>query len=122
MDGSQKIPQRWLNSLNALIARQENCDVFYFALASWMRYCLGEDEQGQPIDISDPLAENYRNLAAQYSNNTEQYVRKFLELEAVFDKKHSQNHTIVQGVTRYLNLMNERGIKLALQQLTGDSV
>nr|WP_166180422.1 mannitol dehydrogenase family protein [Altererythrobacter segetis] len=50
MDGSQKIPQRWLASLAAHQARGELCEATLAALAAWLRHV-----RGGPL-VDDPLA------------------------------------------------------------------
>jgi mannitol-1-phosphate/altronate dehydrogenase len=54
MDGSQKLPQRMLDSV-----RWHLCISMPFLLAlgvaGWMRYVGGVDEQGNAIEVSDPL-------------------------------------------------------------------
>jgi fructuronate reductase len=50
MDGSQKIPQRWLASLAVHQRRGEWCQATLTALAAWLRHVRG----GQRVD--DPLA------------------------------------------------------------------
>jgi fructuronate reductase len=50
MDGSQKIPQRWLASLAVHQARGELCEATLTALAAWLRHV-----RGGPL-VDDPLA------------------------------------------------------------------
>ncbi|MCB2078707.1 MAG: mannitol dehydrogenase family protein [Novosphingobium sp.] len=51
MDGSQKIPQRWLATLAAHRARGETCPAILSALGAWMRHVRGN---GHVVD--DPMA------------------------------------------------------------------
>ena len=60
MDGSQKIPQRWLASLAVHQARGELCGATLTALAAWLRHVRG----GPWVD--DPLA---AELAAAWRRN-----------------------------------------------------
>lgn len=62
MDGSQKIPQRWLGTVAERLRAGQPFDRLALALAGWMRYLQGVDEQGTAYPIRDPLAEA---LAAQ---------------------------------------------------------
>lgn len=50
MDGSQKLPQRWLASLAAHQMRGETCEATLTALAAWLRHV-----RGGPL-VNDPLA------------------------------------------------------------------
>jgi fructuronate reductase len=60
MDGSQKVPQRWLASLAAHQARGETCEGTLTALAAWLRHV-----RGGPL-VNDPLA---GELAAAWREN-----------------------------------------------------
>ncbi len=55
MDGSQKLPQRMLDSVRWHIAHNSSFDLLALGVAGWMRYVGGVDEQGNSIEISDPL-------------------------------------------------------------------
>jgi fructuronate reductase len=51
MDGSQKIPQRWLQTLAAHAAKSQRCPAILAALGAWLRHVRGDQ---RPVD--DPLA------------------------------------------------------------------
>ncbi len=51
MDGSQKIPQRWLATLSDCQERGRSCPAIYAALAAWLRHVRGDKRK-----VDDPLA------------------------------------------------------------------
>ena len=57
MDGSQKIPQRWLATLRASAAAGRRCPATVTALAAWLRHVRGD---GAPVN--DPMAERLAAL------------------------------------------------------------
>ena len=57
MDGSQKIPQRWLETLASHQAAGRRCSAILEALAAWLRHVRGD---ARPVD--DPMAEELRAL------------------------------------------------------------
>lgn len=57
MDGSQKIPQRWLATLRASAAKGRRCPATLTALAAWLRHVRGD---GAPVN--DPMAERLAAL------------------------------------------------------------
>lgn len=63
MDGSQKLPQRILGSLEANVAGGRASPALCLAVASWMRYVGGVDEHGRVIDVRDPMAERLRAVS-----------------------------------------------------------
>jgi len=58
MDGSQKIPQRWLETLAWHRARGQRCPSLEAAVAAWIAFLRSD----HPID--DPLADQLRDAAA----------------------------------------------------------
>ncbi|TCM38337.1 mannitol dehydrogenase family protein [Novosphingobium sp. ST904] len=61
MDGSQKIPQRWLETLAANQAEGRHCPAILSALAAWMRHVRGDNAVNWgPVD--DPMAVRLADL------------------------------------------------------------
>lgn len=56
MDGSQKIPQRWLGTVRDRLASGAPIDRLALAVAAWLHFLRGVDEAGQRYAIDDPLA------------------------------------------------------------------
>ncbi|QNQ64397.1 mannitol dehydrogenase family protein [Brucella sp. 6810] len=56
MDGSQKLPQRLLNTIQERLDGGGSIDRLALGVAAWMRYVTGKDEAGAPIDVRDPLS------------------------------------------------------------------
>ena len=59
MDGSQKVPQRWLETLAFHQRRGERCPALLEALAAWLRHVRGD---ARPVD--DPMAGRLAELWA----------------------------------------------------------
>jgi fructuronate reductase len=60
MDGSQKIPQRWLETLAYHQRRGERCTAILEALAAWLRHVRGDVRE-----VDDPMAGHLAGLWAQ---------------------------------------------------------
>jgi len=84
MDGSQKIPQRWLAVARERMAAGQGIDAIALAIAGWIRYLYGKDELDQPITIADPLAGEFAAIAAKYSYDALSFADAVLRVEAVF--------------------------------------
>lgn len=63
MDGSQKLPQRILGTIGDNLNAGRYCDGLMLAVAAWMRYVGGVDENGKPIEVKDPMASKLRELS-----------------------------------------------------------
>lgn len=62
MDGSQKIPLRWLPTLRARRRELGSCTALALCIAAWIRYLGEADERGRRFTVSDPQAERLVNL------------------------------------------------------------
>ena len=56
MDGSQKIPQRWLGTVADRLAGGLPLPLLALAIAAWLSYLAGSDEAGLAYPIQDPAA------------------------------------------------------------------
>ncbi len=105
MDGTQKLPQRMLDSIRWHLANGSDFACLALGVAGWMRYVGGKDEQGQPIEISDPLREEIAHLVAA-STEGEARVQALLQMDSVFGRDLPDNQTFVSAVTQaYLALL-----------------
>ncbi len=83
MDGSQKLPQRILGTLAENLAQGRGSPGLVLAVAAWMRYVGGIDEQGAPIDVRDPLAARLR-ATLEAGRTPAEAVAALLALREVF--------------------------------------
>ena len=72
MDGSQKLPQRLLATVRERLASGASIDHLALAIAGWIRYASGTDEQGRPIDVADPMAARFAAIAEAGRGNAAQ--------------------------------------------------
>jgi fructuronate reductase len=83
MDGSQKVPQRLLNTIRDRLRRGAPFPRLALGVAAWMRYAIGWDEQGKLIAVSDPLAAEIRKRTHGI-REAAPLVKAFMSLQAVF--------------------------------------
>lgn len=83
MDGSQKLPQRLLGTLVDTLDAGRHAPMLCFAVAAWMRYVGGVDENLEPIDVQDPLSRDLRKLS-DAAKTPEQVVAALLAMREVF--------------------------------------
>ncbi|MDZ4033096.1 mannitol dehydrogenase family protein [Kluyvera ascorbata] len=107
MDGSQKLPQRMLDSVRWHLADNSSFALLALGVAGWMRYVGGVDEQGNAIEVCDPLLPVIQ-AAVQQSEEGESRVKALLAIEAIFGKDLPQEGQFVELVTStYLSLLNK---------------
>ena len=83
MDGSQKLPQRILETVNELLKHQRNFQGLALAIAAWIKYVSGKDLHGQTIDVRDPMANDFA-VIAKNSITIENFVNSILDFSEVF--------------------------------------
>jgi fructuronate reductase len=110
MDGSQKLPQRWLDSIRWHLANGSEFNLLALGVAGWMRYVGGVDEQGAPIEVSDPLLPSIQQ-AVSTSKEGENRVKALLELSTIFGNDLPANEKFVKQVTESYLALRENGAK-----------
>ncbi|MDW5502512.1 fructuronate reductase [Pseudomonas lundensis] len=116
MDGTQKLPQRMLDSIRWHLAQGSDFSCLALGVAGWMRYVGGKDELGQTIEISDPLRERLADLVGNSHEGPER-VLALLQLETVFGRDLPMNKTFVDAVTRAYLALLAQGAKTAVSEL-----
>ena len=114
-DGTQKLPQRMLDSLRWHLQRGSDCDLLLLGVAGWMRYVGGIDEKGQPIEIRDPMKAQLAECVAS-SEEGEARVRAFLSMREVFGDDLAQNADVVGRLTAWYNKLATQGARATVHQ------
>lgn len=124
MDGSQKIPQRWLATLSDQINQKGDIKLLSLCLAGWLRYLQGYDEAGHRYEISDPLADKLKELllVAPDLDCDQQscYVRAndLCKIEAVFGHHRAVLTSQLIGlIGHHLYLLNTIGVLNTIRQV-----
>lgn len=115
-DGTQKLPQRLLDSVRWHLRNGTSCDFLLLGVAGWMRYVSGVDEQGQPIEIRDPLHEQLASIVA-HSDDGAQRVEAFLRLQAVFGDDLRYQAVFVSRLTELYNQLKLQGARATVHAL-----
>lgn len=105
MDGSQKLPQRMLDSVRWHLANHSDFDLLALGVAGWMRYVGGVDEQGKAIDVSDPLLPVIQRAVANSEEGASR-VEALLGITEIFSTDLPQSVLFTQKVkTAYDKLL-----------------
>jgi mannitol 2-dehydrogenase len=72
---SERIPTWLVPVIRENIAAGRNVTLSAAVVASWARYAEGVDEQGEPIEIDDQLADTVRRLAAEQQEDPLAFVK-----------------------------------------------
>lgn len=115
MDGSQKLPQRLLAALRERIATGAASPAILFAVAAWMRYVTGRDEQGNAYAIDDPLAPQLAAAVQRAGGQPGALVAELLALPGVFEPELAQHAGLRQLLSEQLERMVRSGMRSALR-------
>jgi fructuronate reductase len=116
MDGSQKLPQRILGTIRDNLSADRSIELATLAVAGWMRYVYGEDEQGRPIGVSDPLARQFGALAARHRGDPAGFAHGLLGLRAIFDEDLHNEPRFAVPVSRWLERLFTDGAAKTVAQ------
>lgn len=119
MDGSQKIPQRLVGSLRYHLAQGNDISILATAIAGWLRYSTGVDEQGQAIDVQDPKAAALQSLYAEQGTDVS-IVPVVLGLSSIFPEDIGTNERVINAVKAAYSQLLEIGAKRTVAML-GDA-
>jgi fructuronate reductase len=116
MDGSQKLPQRLLGPIRDRLRVGAAIDHLCLAVAAWIRYAAGRDEQGRAIEVADPLAHRFAAISAEADGDPEALARGFLELGEVFGADLPREARFVAPVSSWLASLLTRGARATIAQ------
>ncbi len=112
MDGSQKLPQRILGTITENAVAGRSSPGLCLAVAAWMRYVGGTDENGQTIDVRDPLADRLREVSAN-EKSSEEKVAALLGISKVFGNGVTDETAV--AITRAYETLASSGAAAAVQ-------
>ena len=113
MDGSQKLPQRWLASVRERVRAGASIERLALAVAGWTLFLRGRDELGAPLPIDDPLAAVLQAAAHEEGG--------VLALAPVFGDL--VGHPVfTAAVQRQRHALLTRGVRGAVAQLTAPAL
>jgi fructuronate reductase len=116
MDGSQKLPQRLLGTVRDRLRAGGPIPRLALAVAAWMRYVMGTDELGRPIDVRDPLAAQLRALADAAGPVAERLAPALLGVREVFGDL-AADPRFAEPVTDALRGLFAQGARTAVRAL-----
>jgi fructuronate reductase len=116
MDGSQKLPQRLLESLRVQLKSNGHIDIICLGVAAWIRYVSGVDEKGNAIEVSDPLAAELRALCDANAGNAEAIVRAIVGLPKVFGEDLAREEIFIANTIGWLNRFYAQGVLKTIQE------
>lgn len=117
MDGSQKLPQRWLQGALARLETGAGVPCTALGLAAWIRYTRGVDLHGHVYAVDDPMAGRFALLHEAHNEDDEALIQAFLELDTVFPMALREHSDFVASVVLAYRRLTTLGLAAALTAL-----
>ena len=114
MDGSQKLPQRLLGTMQDRLRQGLPIDTHALAVAGWLRYVTAIDEKGQAIDVRDPIARELADIAKAAGSVADRLAPALLDVRSIFGE-FGNDPRLRSAVTRALGRLFDLGARQAVQ-------
>lgn len=109
MDGSQKLPQRLLGTIRDRLRHNASIERLSLGVAAWMRYVYGQDEKGHKIDVQDPMASIFLDIAKKTGPNAELLAQELMQLKSIFGEDLPQNKIFRDTINQKLDKLFKNG-------------
>jgi len=114
MDGSQKLPQRWLQGALARRRAGQAVPCVALGLAAWIRYTAGRDQRGNGYPVDDPLASRFAELHRRHGQAPEALVAAFLAMDDVVPTALAADTEFAGAVLAAYRILTEQGLDGAM--------
>ncbi len=115
MDGTEKLPQRMFAPALQALAQGREVRPFAFAIAAWMRYCLGRTDTGETYTIDDPRAEAIAAALARAGGGAASIVAALQSLPGFVPESLAGDPRWTNEVNGALAAMLEKGVRGAVE-------
>ena len=119
MDGSQKLPQRLLGTIRDRLDAGQGIARLALGVAAWMRYVTGVDENGEEIDVRDPLALRMHAIAADAGDDHAALFDGLVALGEVFGTDLAGNAAFRRAVLDHLENLFDKGARASVAAAAG---
>nr|MDT0663267.1 mannitol dehydrogenase family protein [Micromonospora sp. DSM 115978] len=114
MDGSQKLPQRVLHTIEDLRAAGARPRWAALVVAAWMRFAQGRADDGTELPLDDPLADRIRAALGGADGTPSGVVSALFGLAEVFPAGLAADDEVRELVTEWLTALERHGVEATL--------
>ncbi len=115
-DGTQKMPQRWLNSVKFHIANGGDYSHLALGIGGWMNY-IRANRNGERYEVVDPMKDKLAEIVAQHGDNQTAYVDALLALDSVFPSELVARDDFKKAVHKAYHAVADKGAAQAVADL-----
>ena len=111
MDGSQKLPQRVLPTIQDRRAAGATPRWAVLVVAAWMRFVQGHTDDHRPLPLDDPMAGEIRDRLAAAPATPEGVVDALLGLRATFPADLAEDDVVRKLLVEWLTAFDRHGVE-----------
>lgn len=115
MDGSQKLPQRWLAGARTRLDAGGDLVCTALGVAAWIRYTAGSNLSGESHPVDDPMAETFAALHEAHQEPAG-LIAAFLALDAIVPRELAGDARFSGAVLDAYRALNESGVEAAIRR------
>ncbi|WP_274630206.1 mannitol dehydrogenase family protein [Arvimicrobium flavum] len=119
MDGTQKLPQRLLEPAMITLRKGLPLDAYAFAVAGWLRYCVGMDETGKRYELRDPREAEIAALVDGAGCDAGSIVDRMFALPGLMPEELSRSDEWNRAVKSRLEIMLAKSMRQAIAAEVG---
>lgn len=116
MDGSHKIPQRWLATTVERAARSEQSPHHLLSLAAWIAYTRGRTASGETYLVDDPLRDRFAEIWDAGGLDAGTVVDGFVHTSGIFPKAFSERPDQIGRLAEIVREWLDQGPRRVLQR------
>lgn len=117
MDGSQKLPQRWLSGALERASAGLVSPCVALGMAAWIHYTAGRELSGRLYTVDDPMAKQFAELHQTYGGDPVALVNAFLAIDEIVPPALAATQPFVDDVLAAYRALTENGLNAALAAL-----
>lgn len=118
MDGSQKLPQRWLNGSQTLLDEALPMECTALGIAAWIIYV--QQAGTRSSELNDPLAQRLLDLVAEHRDQPAALLSAFLAQQDIFPQQLASDARFQQNITQAYNALSQGSVIELLNKCSGD--
>ncbi|NDL58138.1 mannitol dehydrogenase family protein [Phytoactinopolyspora mesophila] len=114
MDGSQKLPQRVLSAVRERRAHGVVPSMAALLVAAWMRFLIGRDDNGDALQVSDPMAERLTPMLTRAAPDRD-VVREVFAVHEIFGADLADDTDLMDAVAYWFDALRRHGVEQTLK-------
>ncbi len=118
MDGSQKLPQRWLNGCRRLLDEDLPMGCTALGVAAWIMHV--QQAGGGNSELNDPLAQRLLRLVAEHRGQPKALLSAFLAQKDIFPPQLASDSRFQHSVARACDALRQRPVTDLLNEYSAD--